>query len=86
MRTPLKEVLCFLSVWVIGHVDGIPQGLLYEHNVPEAVILPKTDDGSSREIKLKEPIVFFGNSYDSIYVSTCLHFFGNISYNKSMLF
>ncbi|CAG9854211.1 unnamed protein product [Phyllotreta striolata] len=70
MRLLVREVLCLLVSWVIGAVVALPEGLLYEYNVPEAVTLPRGDDVSSRAVKLKEPIVFFGNTYDTIYVNT----------------
>ncbi|XP_028136673.1 nidogen [Diabrotica virgifera virgifera] len=61
----LLYILCLIS-------DGLalPEGLLYLYNVPEAIPLPKGDDISSSEIRLREPIVFFGVTYESIFVNS----------------
>ncbi|XP_057670529.1 nidogen [Diorhabda carinulata] len=66
MRLVLGTILYLLC----GGGSALPEGLLYSYNVPEAIKLPRGDDVSSPEIKLREPIVFFGNSYDSIFVNS----------------
>lgn len=49
--------------------SAIPAALLYTHNVPEAIKLPQENDVSSPEIKLKIPVVFYGNKFNSLFVS-----------------
>lgn len=48
---------------------AIPAALLYEYNVQNAVKLPKGDDVSSPPVSLNTPIIFFGEAYETIYVS-----------------
>nr|XP_023027888.1 nidogen-2-like [Leptinotarsa decemlineata] len=65
MKLLMWFVLCFIFV----DINAIPVTLLYEYKVPDAVYLPKGDDISSQEIELREPVVFFGEEFDSIYVN-----------------
>ncbi|KAJ8922644.1 hypothetical protein NQ315_007676 [Exocentrus adspersus] len=66
MRTITWWLLCFFY----ANVRSIPVSLLYDHNSPQAVHLPKEDDVSSAEVKLKEPVVFFGVPFETIYVNS----------------
>ncbi|KAG5890814.1 hypothetical protein JTB14_008255 [Gonioctena quinquepunctata] len=65
MKLLIWCVLCFLFV----DINAIPATLLYEYNVSDAVYLPREDDVSSQEIELREPVVFFGVIFDSVYVN-----------------
>lgn len=60
---------CFCISLFVKCVYGIPVALLYDHNIREAIKLPREDDISSSEIKLKVPIIFFGVPFDTIFVS-----------------
>lgn len=83
MRVLKKSlVLCFLCSFLFSGIRTIPQNLLYPYDVPEAVYLPKDDDISSGPIKLKEPIVFFGVTFDTIYVSLLFFSFSNNRYSN----
>lgn len=62
-------VLCILCSFLFSSVRTIPQRLLYDYEVAEAAYLPKGDDVSSGPITLREPLIFFGVSFDTIYVS-----------------
>jgi hypothetical protein len=48
---------------------ALPVGLLYDHNVREAIQLPKENDVSSPEVKLRVPVVFYGTRFNTIFVS-----------------
>lgn len=48
---------------------AIPRTLLYDYKSGEAAQLPRADDIASQAIQLKVPIVLYGTSYESIYVS-----------------
>ncbi|KAJ8969010.1 hypothetical protein NQ317_007371 [Molorchus minor] len=61
---------CLLWCFLYAGIRGIPFSLLYDHNVPESQFLPKQDDVSSPEIKLRVPVVFFGTTFESIYVNS----------------
>lgn len=61
--------VCFFWWFLFTTVSGIPQQLLYNYLVPEVEYLPISDDVSSGPIRLKEPLVFFGINFDTIYVS-----------------
>jgi len=64
----------FLIVLCVSLCSAIPRELLYPHGAGEDLVLPQDqDEASSSEISLKVPIVFYGETYNSIYVS--LHFF-----------
>lgn len=64
----------FLIVLCVSLCSAIPRELLYPHGAGEDQVLPQDqDEASSSEISLKVPIVFYGETYNSIYVS--LHFF-----------
>ncbi|CAH1160142.1 unnamed protein product [Phaedon cochleariae] len=60
---------CVLYVLFLD-VRAIPTSLLYDYNVPEAVYLPKEDDIASDKINLRDPIIFFGIEYETIFVYT----------------
>lgn len=79
LKQPL--VSSFLCSFLFSAVRTIPQNLLYRYDVPEAKYLAKGDDMSSDPIILEETIVFFGVTFDTIYVS-CILFFKNITSNK----
>jgi nidogen (entactin) len=49
---------------------ALPVGLLYDHNVREAIQLPKDNDVSSPEIKLRVPVVFYGTRFNTIFVNS----------------
>jgi hypothetical protein len=50
---------------------AIPRELLYPHGVGTDQVLPEDqDEAASPEITLKVPIVFYGETYSSIYVSS----------------
>ncbi|XP_018565224.1 nidogen-2 [Anoplophora glabripennis] len=62
-------IWCFLC-FCCANVRCIPVSLLYDHNFPEVVYLSKEDDFSSPEIRLREPVVFFGIPFETIYVNS----------------
>lgn len=65
-------VLCFWCGFFTVEVRTIPRTLLYDFNVAEASYLPKGDDMSSGPIRLREPLLFFGLPFDTIFVSLLL--------------
>lgn len=67
MRWLLAVVLAPL---LLGLAEALQRGFLYPHGrgVPDK-ILPPQDDVSSPELFLRTPIVFYGEVYNSIYVS-----------------
>lgn len=66
----LQVLVCF--IFLLKQICGLPEELLYEHKVAHAVQLPKEDDVSSAEIKLKVPIIFYGTKFNTIFVSNHL--------------
>lgn len=60
----LKVILCF---YLISFVNSLPASLLYDYT--SAKRLRNGDDVSSSKIKLQVPIVFYGVTYNNIYVS-----------------
>ncbi|KAJ8949810.1 hypothetical protein NQ318_000508 [Aromia moschata] len=66
MRLILWCFLCFSY----AEVRGIPASLLYDHDGPGVEYLPKDNDVSSEEIRLREPVVFYGTPFESIYVNS----------------
>jgi len=70
----MQFVGAFLFVLCVSLCSAFPRELLYPHGTGEDQVLPRDqDEASSPEISLKVPIVFYGETYNSIYVS--LHFF-----------
>lgn len=65
----------FILIFLCTLTKAFPKGLLYKHGQSVDSFLPKDDDVSSSEIQLKVPIVFYGEVYESIYVSTLVHIF-----------
>jgi len=64
----------FLIVLCVSLCSAIPRELLYPYGDGEDQALPQEqDEASSPEISLNVPIVFYGETYNSIYVSS--HFF-----------
>lgn len=70
----MRLATCIFCFFVFISVKALPISLLYDYNVPEAIRLPKGDDISSEEIVLREPLVFFGISFDTVYVSTYIQY------------
>ncbi|RZB39705.1 nidogen-1 [Asbolus verrucosus] len=64
----LRNFCC--CIFLVTNACGIPVSLLYEHNVDEVIKLPKENDVSSPEIKLKVPVVFYGTRFNSIFVNS----------------
>jgi hypothetical protein len=53
--------------------SAIPRELLYPHGAGIDLVLPQDqDEAASPEIALQVPIVFYGETYNSIYVSLYL--------------
>jgi hypothetical protein len=66
----MRSVSAFLIVLCASLISAIPTELLYQHGPGTDQVLPQDqDDASSPEISLKVPIVFYGETYNSIYVS-----------------
>jgi hypothetical protein len=69
----MRFVGAVLIVFCVSLCSAIPRELLYPHGTGTDQVLPQDqDEASSPEISLKVPIVFYGETYNSIYVS--LHF------------
>jgi hypothetical protein len=62
--------------------SAIPRELLYPHGAGIDLVLPQDqDEAASPEIALQVPIVFYGETYNAIYVSSC--FFASSSPSSS---
>lgn len=66
----MRLATCILLLHLFISINAIPSSLLYDYNVLDAIRLPRGDDISSEEIVLREPLVFFGVNFDTVYVST----------------
>jgi hypothetical protein len=64
---------CFASLGVVlcaTLCSAIPRELLYPHGAGIDLVLPQDqDEAASPEIALQVPIVFYGETYNAIYVS-----------------
>ncbi|XP_060532500.1 nidogen [Cylas formicarius] len=63
-----------IKIWcaifsVFAGVSCIPVDLLYEV-APGALYLPQSNDISSEEIKLKVPVLFYGDRFDTVFVNS----------------
>jgi hypothetical protein len=73
-RHKMRCVGAFLVLLCVSLCSAIPKELLYPYGTGTDQVLPQDqDEASSPEISLQVPIVFYGETYNSIYVS--LHFF-----------
>jgi hypothetical protein len=75
--TSLCIVLC------VSACAAIPRELLYPHGAGTDLVLPRDlDEASSPEIALRVPIVFYDETYNSIYVSlySLLYFYCNLGF------
>lgn len=67
----MRSAGAFLIVLCVSLCSAIPRELLYPHGAGEDQVLPQDqDEASSPEISLKVPIVFYGETYNSIYVNS----------------
>lgn len=64
---------CLLLITTINNVNGIEQDFLYPHGIGVDQLLPQGFEVSSGEIPLKVPIIYYGEIYNSIYVSKFLY-------------
>nr|CAI5831592.1 unnamed protein product [Callosobruchus analis] len=59
----------YLLLYLFAEVHCLPANLLYRTDLPEAKVLPKGDDLSSPEVRLRVPVLFFGTSFETLYVN-----------------
>ena len=70
---PSRVLVPLLSVWWLFVVAADPDDGFYPYGpANDDVALPKDDDVSSPEIRLSVPVTFYGEKYNSLYVSTPL--------------
>ncbi|KAK7791449.1 hypothetical protein R5R35_010931 [Gryllus longicercus] len=62
--------LLFLLIWGTSFVLGIPRDLLYNYGPTEDDKVLKGYSVSSTDVHLEVPIVFYGETYDYIFVNT----------------
>lgn len=67
-------------------VNAITRGQFYPHGPWTDQRVPRGADASSPEIPLNVPVIFYGQEYDSVFVSTFLSSFHPIALKGVMFF